>query len=319
MSYYFFLIFLVAALLQIPTVNAASEEHVRAGNIIRVSLRDLHPTQVVVGFDEIYARLSRLSGNPRKVLKAFCELNGQGGVESFTDRSTIFDVNSFSCRAPIGTYPDDMVSVVVAPNDDLYLVNGHHKCLLFWHLRQGGPNLKISVRVVCDYRSIKSMDEFWETMQRDQNVWLFDAVDRSIPPSQLPQSLGLQYFQDDPYRSLLYFTDHIAWEKPEARTDPKTGLPDAAVPFVEFYWAREVRSHVYFEKKSLLSVDGYMQAIRSVCETIFNSKTDNVGGSGKTAAQLGRTKRLRANKLRRAIKARKDEINAMLAYKSKFH
>ncbi len=296
---------------------SADITNVHEGNIIAVQLRDLRPTQSSVGFDEIYYKLERFSRDRKKMFNAFCELNGQARVQEFSYASDLHDPKSFACQDPVGSHGEDMDTVVIAPNDQLYLTNGHHKGQEFWHVAGGGPDLSLHVVVARDYRTAHSMDDFWKQMQADRNVWLFDAAEHPISVDNLPSSLGLDHFKDDPYRSLMYFTDHIAWEKPERVINPATGKFYPSVPFVEFYWAREVRKVVDLSKYDLKTADGYLAAMQAVSAAILNLHSQDVGGSGKTIEQMGQ-RSVKHRKADRAIQSWKENLISMVEYKSTF-
>ena len=54
----------------------------RVGDLIDVTLGDLHPTQGAIGYDQIYYKLGRYELQPDKKFDDFCADEGLGGVAS---------------------------------------------------------------------------------------------------------------------------------------------------------------------------------------------------------------------------------------------
>ena len=52
------------------------------GDLIDVTLGDLHPTQGAIGYDQIYYKLGRYELQPDKKFDDFCADEGLGGVAS---------------------------------------------------------------------------------------------------------------------------------------------------------------------------------------------------------------------------------------------
>jgi inorganic pyrophosphatase len=256
----------------VPTYAANISE----GDVINVGLHELKPTQSSVGYDQIMYKLGRYQFDPEKMFDEICEANGQKGVENIQDQAHPNIQATFSCEMPIGSRKQDMKTVVIAPNNDYYLTDGHHTFNVFYQMPQGGPSFKVNVVVDKDYRNLKSMDEFWEKMEEDGNTWLFDNNDRPISYSHLPTNLGLTNFTNDQYRSLMYFSRDVGWDKP---TKP--------VPFLEFYWSKEVRKAIDPADFDLNSTQGYAQAIKAVSEHILSMETKNVGGSNLSVKEMG--------------------------------
>ncbi len=289
---------------------------VKEKDIIEVQLRDIHPTQPIVGFDEIYYKLQRFTEDRRKIFREYCKHNGQLEVSNLTDASNLHDPTSFSCLEPVGMTRSAVKTVVIAPNGQLYLTNGHHSLIEFWNMPGGGPDLRIHVVVDRDYRKLPSMDEFWEHMQSEQNVWLFDADGKPISIADLPANFDLKYFKDDPYRSLLYFTRKIAWNSPEKFPVPDSDDYYPAIPYVEFFWAREIRKTVNLAAFDLNTHDGYVTAIRAVGHAIMNVQVKDVGGSGKTLVEVGQFHYFNEKELIRIDRSDTGKLAYMLKYKA---
>ncbi len=291
-------------------------------DIINVRLADLHPTQPSIGYDRIYYKLGRYAKDHRKIFDEYCENNGQRGIRDFSfdpARSILQDPKSFACLEPVGTDLTQMKTVVIAPDGKLYLTDGHHTFNAFWHVKGGGPELRFNVIVARDYKDYPSMDEFWKQMRAEKNVWLLDAHEKEISVADLPKSFGLKNFVNDDYRSLMYFTKRIAWNSPGTITVPDPVSFDdryPSVPFLEFYWEREVRKLVDLTTFDLTTRDGYVAAIRAVGKAIMNVRSTDIGESGKSAIELGQYSVFNERELFRINRPGTGKISYMLAFKN---
>src|SRR5581483_11985212 len=95
----------------------------KEGDIIEVRLQDVHTTQPIVAYDEIFYKLGRFQDDRRKIFREYCKHNGQLEVLNFNDNSNLRDPKSFSCQEPVGMARSDVKTVVIAPNGQLYLTN----------------------------------------------------------------------------------------------------------------------------------------------------------------------------------------------------
>lgn len=287
-------------------------------DIIRVRLRDLRPTQPLLGFDRIYYKLARYADDRRKIFDQYCEKNGQDGIRDFLADSDLRNSKTFACLEPVGTVRAAMKTVVIAPDGKLYLTDGHHTFNAFWEIPEGGPDLFFNVIVSRDYRRLASMDDFWKQMQAEGNIWLFDVNDKPITQEDLPKSLGIKNFVNDKYRALMYFTRRIAWRSPAEMNAPDAKFYDddyPEVPFVEFYWMREIRGKVNLKDDDLNTRKGYLTAIRAVGQAIMEVKSSNLGGSGKSAAEMGQFSYFNENEFARISRPHKGKVSYMLRYK----
>ena len=255
--------------------GAATLDTARPGDIINAKLKDLHPTQASVGFDQVLYKLGRFQADKEKLFDEICEVNGQEGVARFSSTSRVTDPSSFQCEEAVGSEPSDMKTVVIGPDKQLYLTDGHHTFNVFWHMPDGGADYTVNVVVTDDYSNL-SMDAFWKTMENSNNTWLFDEHYAAMPQEALPASLGLQNFRNNLYRSLAYFSREIAWDKPKP-----------AINFVEFYWGKAVHNAIDLYQYDLSSQDGYKKAVKDFAHAVLAVKGNNVGGIGKTAQQMG--------------------------------
>lgn len=252
----------------------------KPGDIVEVALEQLHPTQAVVGFDQIYYKLGRFAKEPSRVFDEYCETNGQGEATRVTSASELNNAASFECQSPPGTRPSDMKTVVVGPAGQLYLTDGHHTFSTLWEQKGGGPRLKMWVRVTDDFSASADSAAFWQQMEQGRKVWLRDARGQPIAPAQLPAHLGLKALADDPFRSLVYFARDAAYGKPASGT--------VAPEFLEFYWGNWLRSQVDLKAFNLDKRAGYQDAVEACAQLIVKlSPQDPVGDSGFSASQLG--------------------------------
>lgn len=299
-----FLVFSLAGL-GLLTSHANADDHlanVKAGDVIPVQLHQLKPTQAAVGYDQIFYKLGRYADDTEKKFDEICETNGQKGVKTFNSKSNVAIADSFECAEPVGSVKKDMKTVIISPDNQLYLTDGHHTFNVFWHMPEGGADYQVNVVVTDDYRDI-TMDNFWSVMEENNNLWLYDAQFHSINKTQLPESLGLENFHNNLYRSLVYFSRDIAWDKPKP-----------AINFVEFYWGKEIFSKVDLSQYDLNSMKGYKKAVKDVAEAILAVDSKNVGGLGKTASQMGQYQGFDKKEFEKLFRANK-KVDYMLRYK----
>ena len=270
----------VALLLCALTAQAHAFSTPKPGQVIEVSLEQLHPTQAVVGFDQIDYSLGLFADKPAKVFDEYCETNGQGAADNVPKKADLHQPASFTCKDPVGTHPEDMKTVVVGPAGQLYLTDGHHSFTTLWEVPGGGPQLKMWVKVTDDFSNSPDLATFWQRMEAARKVWLKDNQGRTLPPAQLPAHLGFKSLQDDTFRSLVYFTRKAAYGKPD----------DGAIApeFLEFYWGNWMRTQIDLSAFNLNKKGGYKDAIEAVAKRMVSLAPGSpVGDSGFTAHQLG--------------------------------
>ncbi|MFI6347071.1 ParB/Srx family N-terminal domain-containing protein [Streptomyces sp. NPDC050560] len=258
-----------------------------AGDLLDVRLGDLRPTQETLGFDQIYYKLDRYAsskdeenGDPNKRFDDYCETNGQDKADKVPGSATLSDPSSFTCEVDEGDESDDtlaqMKTVVVGPGGALYLTDGHHSLTSLLETPDGGPDLHIRLKVQANL-SGDSETGFWNTMERNDWVWLRDENNQPITTAQLPRHLGLSGFHDDRYRSLVYFTRDIGYT-----------APDDAAEFLEFLWGTWLRDRVDLDDHDLTDEDDYLDAVRDASEEMTDADGDTVIADGHTAKDLGR-------------------------------
>ncbi|MFF0054328.1 ParB/Srx family N-terminal domain-containing protein [Streptomyces microflavus] len=257
------------------------------GDLIGVTLGELHPTQAVLGFDQVFYKLGRYgsdrdeaAGGFNKRFDDWCETNGQGEAASVSPGARLDAPASFSCTVPLGQETaksiDPMKTAVIGPGGKLYLTDGHHTLTSFLEGPDGSTRLPIRLRVTDNFSSL-STTAFWQRMTAEKKVWLRDENNKPLGVDQLPDRLGITNFRDDPYRSLVYFTRDIGYE-----------VPDGATEFLEFSWGSWLRGEHDAAAYDLTSPGPYLDLVRSASKSMAALAPDAVVDDGKTAAQLGR-------------------------------
>lgn len=298
---------IVAAIFSVSNVAAKTpiSPSISEGDIISAALHEFVPTQSSIGYDQIFYKLGRFNKDKKKMFDEICETNGQKGLASFNNQSNMHHSQSFECKETIGTVKKDMKTIVIAPNGTYYLTDGHHTFNVFWAIPEGGHDFKVNVIVDKDYRHLDSMDSFWNEMIADGNTWLFNQEGKHISYNNLPTSLGMDNFSNDQYRSLIYFSRGVGWNKPKR-----------PVPFIEFYWSKEVRKKVDVKQLDLNNKSGYAEAIRKVSHVILALESDNVGLSGKSAKEMGQFNQFSQKGLDKQLGDKKGKVSYMINYKN---
>jgi len=86
--------------------------------------------------------------------------------------------------------------------------------------------------------------------------------------------LGLEHFDDDPLRSLLYFARGV-------------GYRATGVPFQEFFWAQWLREETGFDLRIRHEQDQYLELVEQVTRAQSELRPDTVVAAGLTAGDLG--------------------------------
>jgi hypothetical protein len=265
----------------------------QAGDLLEVSLGELHPTQPAIGFDEIYYKLGRYrsdkdaqAGKVNKRFDDWCESNGQGAAASAGPDARLDTPGSFTCEVPVGEETPEslaeMKTAVIGPGGVPYLTDGHHSLTALLASPDGGPNTRIRVKVAADLSALDPA-QFWAQMESNHWVWLRDADDQPITADQLPAHLGLDAFGNDHYRSLVYFTRDIGYEQ---LADSDGGSPE----FLEFYWGSWLRASYDLSQYDLTDPASYLDLIEHASKDMADLKDGDPVADGRTAGELGRMK-----------------------------
>lgn len=282
---------ILALLWSAGQASAALPADIKAGDIVQVQLAQLHPTQAAIGYRQLDYKQHRYEAEPKKLFDDYCESMGQKGVDKFDSKSRLSQPSSFSCKAPVGSEPGPMKTAVIAPDNVLYLTDGHHTFSNFADI--GGLNTPVQVRITDDFRSLKTMSAFWQKMEKAHLVWL-DTPAGKIKPDALPKELGRQHMQNDEYRSLVYFVRDIGFEKEQ---NPP--------PFLEFYWGKWLETQLPLKNFDLNNRNGYAKALETIAEKMTSVPKDTViahSDSGPlTADRLGARKKVNEKKLEKLV------------------
>ena len=258
--------------------------------VMTITLADARPTQPAIGYDQIYYKQGRYrntangSTQYRKEFDDFCEASGLVDSKSKSvvpGTSKLTDPTSFTCSGTVAD-PSAMKSAVVGPKGLLYLTDGHHTFTSFWHAPDGGgPAVRIPVVMKGNY-SADSNAVFWRKMRAARTVWLKNPDGTATTPAELPGRLGIgNGLQDDPYRSLVYFTRDIGYTQPASATE-----------FLEFYWSEWLRAapqNLDLSAYRLTDATSYLSAIRRAA-TAMSTTADStvIGSSGLSALAMGK-------------------------------
>ncbi|RUR57218.1 ParB/Srx family N-terminal domain-containing protein [Vreelandella populi] len=252
---------LLALLTLAPGLAMASAEHVPL-DIRHVGVGELHPTQPALGYRQMDYKQGRFAVDRKKFFDEFCETGGQGGIDQFDDASSLKDTDSFTCTDDLGSHPEDMKTAVIAPDSGVYITDGHHTFSNYLALE--GPELSVPVLITHDFSDLPNMESFWAAMQDERLVWL-DAPSGPITPEDLPERLGRDAQADDAYRSLVYFTRGVGYEK-----------PDTPPPFLEFYWGQWLAGQLPLEALDLTTLEGYTEAVTQAATLMVEVPADTV-------------------------------------------
>lgn len=255
-----------------------------SGDLIDIRLRELHPTQPSLGYDEVYYRVGRYILDSRQpVFDTWCVANGQGPVESAQPDATIADRSSFTCTVPVGAESPEttagMKTAVIGPGGTVYLTDGHHTLTSFWEVPGGGPAAHIRVRVVENLKHLEPR-AFWQEMGSQGWTWLRDADGEPTGIESVPKNLGLNNFADDRYRGVMFFLRDISYFQ-----------DDSIPPFQEFYWGYWLRGQtdpgLRLENVDLTDASSYIELLRNVGQAMV-ALPDDADIGGRSAIELGK-------------------------------
>ncbi len=258
----------------------------KTGDLIEVVLSEVKPTQPSLGYDEVYYKLGRYGAAGKDTINKrfadWCEANGQVDAASAPAGATLKDSKTFTCTVALGAETAEskglMKTAVIGPKGVPYLTDGHHTFTSFLETPDGGADVKVRVRVQANFSDMTEA-AFWTEMEKQQMTWLRDTADKPITPQQLPSSVGLKNFANDPYRGVLYFARDIGYEqRPENAT------------FLEFYWGKWLRANttIDFASYNLKDLASYLALVEKISKAQAALADTDIVSEGKTAQQLGK-------------------------------
>lgn len=182
--------------------------------LIQESAHNLKPTQAVIGMIEVNAKAEE-----------FIEMSREERIEYLYEHP---------------------IPVIIGPGNHYYMIDRHHMSRA---LVESGHK-KLFIHIQADWSKM-STKNFWQKMEANGFVYLYDAAEKKINPQDLPTHIS--ELKDDPYRSLSYYA-----RKAGAYAKFKT-------PFIEFQWA-----HFYRKFISIKELKDWNAVIK---KTISISKT----------------------------------------------
>ncbi|GAB78889.1 Putative ParB-like nuclease [Austwickia chelonae] len=289
--------------------GAPSHMCAREGQIIDVRLGDLRPTQPALGHDAVHYRLGRYTSGKDQINRRFvdwCRSSGLLDVVAAGPDAKLSDPTTFTCELRPGEENEEsrsqMRTVVIGRGGRPYLTGGHHTLAAFHAMPDGGPDMKVRVRVVANLGGLVE-DSFWERMRTEKWVWLRDADGKNIDPARLPGDLSLKSFGDDRYLSLAFFTRGIGHR-------PRKML------FQEHHWATWIRESGKVDLTGWRSDDpaSYLKAVQNAGKAQISLPRQTVVHNGLTAGHLGRRTKLGEQTLARLGRPLTHESPGKLAY-----
>jgi len=166
------------------------------GTLSAIDVSLLHPAQLALGYREVNYRVQQFKAMTSEELDAYL-------LEHF-------------------------LPVAIAPDGLPYVVDHHHRAraIQITELRE-----TVYVKILENYKD--STEAFWQMMQENAWVYLYDKDGNPVKPDAIPSNLA--QLQDDKYRSL-------AWAVLEAG-----GYQESNVPFQEFMWGNYFREYISFK------------------------------------------------------------------------
>lgn len=277
----------------------------KPGDVVEVTLDQVHPTQAVIGFDQVYYKLERFAKDRQALFDEICESNGQVKARPVSESADPLKPESFACKDEPNAHPQQMKTVVVGPGGDFYLTDGHHTFSALWEQLGAGPQMKMKVRITDVFSDSADMPAFWARMQQAHKVWLKDGNGQAIAPDQLPAHVGLKSMQNDILRSIVYFVRGAAYDKPKAG--------EVSPEFLEFYWADWLRDRLKLADFNLSERSGYHQALQAASDLMVKPPSSKSVGGGMTARQLGGFKSVKRKVL---TKTASEKLPYVIDYKS---
>lgn len=132
-----------------------------------VQICELHPTQLCVGYQQVYEKEKKIKKLNKSDRKSFLK--------------------------------DRPVPVVIGPCTKMYLVDHHHLCRAVYNL-----DIDEVYTTVIDNCSDMSCSDFWDYMVKKEYVWLHDNNGEILDLEEFLELLpkNIKDLKDDPYRSI---------------------------------------------------------------------------------------------------------------------
>lgn len=187
-------------------------QEAKQGEIYKLRVKDLAPTQFAVGRAEVEVRSGRMK---RKYEK---------------DPQKLITLHDYLRVRPVP---------VIIRQDSFYLVDHHHLVRALYDAlhEEEGADLSVFVEVLANYSTLERV-YFWKQMHKQNWVYLFDHEGAGPrQPEELPPHIKNLGF--DPYRSL-------AWVVRD-----RHGYLKNDTPFSEFKWANFFRTRILLDQDIL--------------------------------------------------------------------
>jgi hypothetical protein len=173
------------------------------GDLCLCELSDLHPTQTSIGMTEVRIKAEKLRD----------ELQRRG------ERNFLKYLLKHGKEEP----------VIIGPGGVFYITDHHHLARALYDLDQSHTYC-----IIVDNLSDERVDDFWESMKENNEVYLKDQNGKEITPSELPTSI--KDLSNDPFRSL-------AGAVRESCGFEKDAKAFSGEDYLEFQWADYLRTH----------------------------------------------------------------------------
>lgn len=258
-------------------VNNVNADVIMVGSVIEVPLASLRPTQSVIAHDQVNYKLALYRQERRELFADLCKNAGWGRKVSFDAQSVAKQTKSYRC-INAGVKPRNtkkLKTVVLGPDNQLYLTDGHHTFSAFYDMPQGGPDFKVRVYVEAKLDE-HELATFWRKMADEGKAWLYNSVGDKINYQAMPDSLGRTSLQNDPYRAAMYFLRGGIWDKPKP-----------AIPFVEFYWAQYVRGQTELQFPGYYTAAEYLRWLERIHNHFMLIEQNSIIFGNFTATQIG--------------------------------
>lgn len=271
------LLTLICGLTLIQNAFAVDLQTAKAGDVIEVQINAIHPTQTSIGYREVDYKINRFKDDKEKMFADYCETAGAKDVKKFDSQSSLLHPESFTCKEAYGSEKKDMKTVVIAPDNTLYLTDGHHTLSVYDAI--AGNQVPVYVLVSNDFRKLPDMATFWTEMSKRNLVMLRDG-DKTVTPQQLPTVIGKKTMANDEFRSLMYFVKDIGFKKPKN-----------APPFLEFYWGNWLQSRIHLAQYNLNDKHDYANLVKTTAMQMINADKNSIiatiDGKTYTAKDMG--------------------------------